>query len=498
MSIVAPPSKSQKEDNNFRDHIATVDEAGKRIWMYPKKPKGWYYNVRSYFSWVLLALLFGMPFIKVNGDPLLLFNILERQFIIFSVYFGPQDFHLFGLAMLILLIFIILFTVVFGRLFCGWVCPQTIFMEMVFRKIEYWIEGDANAQKRLNKAPWDGDKIMKKGLKQSLFFGIAILVANTFLAYIIGADAVLEIIQEPIQQHLMGFSAMIFFSFLFYFVFAYMREQVCVTICPYGRMQGVMLDQDSIVVAYDFVRGEPRGRIKKKKKKRRNPLTDMQQKLDNSQALETTVEESPIKIGDCIDCKLCVQVCPTGIDIRHGTQLECINCTACMDACDEVMEKIKRPTKLIRYDSYNGIKNKKSRLFTPRVGAYSLVLVVLLGIEIFLLSQRADVETLMLRAPGTLYQEVDEQTLSNLYNYHIINKTKDSLAIEFRLGTEYGSIQLIGKSPVAPEKGEAEGALFIKMPKDQLNGRKNEIKVQVYAGDRKIDEISTNFLGPIK
>lgn len=326
--------KSLDMDQEYRDRIATVDEDGRRNWIYPKKPKGPFYEYRKYVSYVLLLFLFGMPFVKVNGEPLLLFNVLERKFILFGVYFAPQDFHLFVFAMLIFIIFIALFTVIYGRLFCGWVCPQTIFMEMVFRRIEYWIEGDANAQKRLHKAPWTADKVIKKLGKQMIFFAIAVLVANTFLAYIIGLDEVVRIATEPVQQNFGGFTSMILFSAAFYFVFSYLREQVCTTICPYGRLQGVLLDKNSIVVAYDYERGEPRGKIRKPKKSKALAVEGIPAKEDPIAAIQR-------QLGDCIDCKLCVQVCPTGIDIRDGTQLECVNCTACIDACDEVMVKVK-------------------------------------------------------------------------------------------------------------------------------------------------------------
>ncbi len=480
MNDLAPLPKDQEE---FRDHIATVDERGKRIWIYPKKPKGYYYNVRSIVSWVLLALLFGLPFIKLNGDPILLFNILERRFIIFGINFMPQDFYLFAIAMLILMIFIVLFTVVFGRLFCGWVCPQTIFMEMVFRKIEYLIEGDANAQKRLNKESWTIDKIIKKTSKQAIFFGISVLIANTFLAYIISMDEVIRIITEPISEHWVGFIAMIIFSFVFYFVFSYMREQVCIAICPYGRLQSVMLDKDSVVVAYDFVRGEPRGKIKKKRKK------------GNEGEPEVQLNQN---IGDCVDCNLCVQVCPTGIDIRNGTQLECVNCTACMDACDEVMVKVGRDKKLIRYDSLKGIEEGRKKLWTPRVMAYSGVLSALIILEIVLFALRTDVDTLLLRTPGLLFQEVNETTVSNLYNYKVTNKTTEVYNIEFRLETDYGVIKLVGDAPTVKKNDTAKGGLFIEMPKDKLKSGKNKIIVGVYSNGKLIDKVKTSFLGPVK
>ena len=506
-------SEPIRDTEAYRDSIATVDDTGKRVWMYPKKPKGPYTNARTYLSWVLLAFLTTLPFIKVNGEPILLFNILERKFILFGITFMPQDFHLFVLAMLTFIVFIVLFTVVWGRLFCGWVCPQTIFMEMVFRKIEYAIEGDANAQRRLDKAPWTTDKIIKKGGKQAIFFAIAVLVANTFLAYIIGIDEVISIITEPISQHLAGFIIMLLFSGAFYFVFSYLREQVCVTICPYGRLQGVMLDQNSIVVAYDFVRGEPRGKLKKSKKAKtgNDPLTKIQSDVSTAEVEPATAyagksasngnpaEEMKAKLGDCIDCTLCVQVCPTGIDIRDGTQLECVNCTACIDACDEVMEKINRPKGLIRYDSYNGIVEGRKKLFTGRVIAYTIVLAILIIVNIVLLTARTDVETLLLRTPGVLPQQVDETHVSNLYNYQVINKTNKEMPVEFRLagGMEAtGTIQLIGQAPTAEAGKVAEGALFIILEKSALQGHKTEVVVEVYTNGELVDEVNTNFMAP--
>ncbi|MEM6963299.1 MAG: cytochrome c oxidase accessory protein CcoG [Bacteroidota bacterium] len=481
----------------FRDSIATVDKQGKRIWLYPKMPKGKLTNMRTYVSWVLLAILFGIPWIKVNGDPIMLFDVINHRFIVLGMYFGPQDLYLFVLAMLTFIIFVALFTVVFGRLFCGWVCPQTIFMEMVYRKIEYWIEGDANAQRRLNKAPWTSKKYFKKILKHSIFFLIAVLIANTFLAYIIGIDEVKKIILEPIAMHLNGFIAMLIFSGVFYGVFAWMREQVCIAICPYGRMQGVLLDENSIVVAYDYLRGEPRGKLKRKKAAKRNPVVAIQKNI--AATPETVIaEESPIKIGDCIDCLLCVKVCPTGIDIRNGTQLECVNCTACIDACDEIMEKVKRPKGLIRYDSEKGIREGNGKIFTLRVKAYSFVLIALLLLQGFLFSVRGDVNVLLLRAPGTLYQEVDATYISNVYNYQVQNKTSKEFPVAFRLKDDKGKIRLIGKPPITIKNDVLKGVLFIDYQKSELKDRKTELTIEVLKDGEVVDVVITNFLGPAK
>lgn len=476
-----------QDSEAFRDSISTVDKEGKRVWLYPKKPKGRFYNARTIVSIVFLLFFLITPFIKVNGEPILLFNILERKFIIFGLLFMPQDFHLFVLAMLTFVIFIVLFTVIYGRLFCGWVCPQTVFMEMFFRKIEYWIEGDANEQRKLDRAEWTPDKIRKKVLKHTIFFVIAVVVSNYFLAYIISMDNVLKIIREPLSQHIVGFVMMIVFSFIFYGVFARMREQVCTTICPYGRLQGVLLVPDTIVVAYDNVRGEPRGKLKKT-----NPLEQIQ-------AAVAAPPQSVKKQGDCVDCKLCIHVCPTGIDIRNGTQLECTNCTACIDACDEVMDKVGKPRGLIRYDSLNGIKKGERHIFNTRVKAYSVVLAVLLLVDVLLLTSRTDVEATILRSPGQMYQETDPQHISNLYTYQLINKTQQDLPLQLKIKDDAGEIKYIGAPPPSVSSGKmSEGAFFIIMDKSKLQGVKTELYIEVYSNGELKDKVKTSFVGPMQ
>lgn len=463
--------KEVKPEASFRDKLTTIDEKGHRQWIYPTKPKGKLYNSRAIVSVFLLVFLFGAPFVRLNGQPLLLFNVLERKFIIFGLTFWPQDFFLFAVATLAFIMFIVLFTAVFGRVFCGWVCPQTIFMEMVFRKIEYWLEGDAHAQRTLNNAPWTQKKFLKKTAKHVIFFSIAFLIGNTFLAYIIGVEELSKIITQPPSEQWGLFIAVLAFSGVFYFNFSWFREQMCVVVCPYGRLQGVLLDKDSIVVAYDFERGEPRGKMKKEEQRSN---------------------------GDCVDCGLCVRVCPTGIDIRNGTQLECVNCTACIDACNDIMEKVNLPKNLIRYDSYNGIANKKKFRFTPRILAYSGVLILLVVFLGFSLGSRRDVETTILRTPGMLYQEAAGNKISNLYNIEVVNKTTSAIPIQLRLKSPEGTIRMVGDALTAPKQGMAKGTFFVELPKETLTGRKTELMIEVYSGDRLIEEMETNFLGPFK
>jgi cytochrome c oxidase accessory protein FixG len=413
--------------------------------MYPKKVSGKLNTYRNFFAYFLLIILIVIPFIQFNNRPFMLFNVLERKFILFAQPFHPQDFYLFALGMLTFIVFVVLFTVVFGRVFCGWACPQTIFLEFVFRKIEYWIEGDANQQKTLDKSSWTGEKLVKKGLKHTIFFILSFLIANIFLAYFIGIDSLQQLIIDTPFKHLGTFSSLLLFTGVFYFVFAKFRELACIVVCPYGRLQGVLLDEKSVVVAYDTVRGEPRGKIKKGEER---------------------------KLGDCIDCKLCVHVCPTGIDIRNGTQLECINCTACIDACDDVMMKIEKPKGLIRYDSLSGIKNKIPLKFTTRMAAYSTVLVILLSVLTFLLVSRQDVQVTVLRIPGSLSQELDSVTIGNLYNIEMINKTFEEMNIELSLASDDGKIKIIGQEDNVLKLKEGEvtkSTFFIAMPKAKIN-----------------------------
>ena len=465
------------EQESFRDSIGTINAEGKRSWIYSKKPAGRFYEYRSYISYVLLTFLLGSPFIKVHGNQFLLFNVFERKFHFFGLPFWPQDFHLMVIFMIVGVVFVTLFTVIFGRFFCGWICPQTIFLEMVFRKIEYWIEGDRGKQIRLDKQPWNTEKIRKKGIKWFLFFSISFVIANVFLAYLIGSDELLGYVIDGPSSHLNTMISLLIFTGAFYFVFAWVREQVCIIACPYGRLQGVLLDNKSVVVAYDNKRGEKdKGRAKFKKREDRKASGK----------------------GDCIDCKLCVHVCPTGIDIRNGTQLECVNCTACIDECDHIMEKVGLPKGLIRYASIDNIEKKTKFEFTTRMKGYSAVLLILMGILAGMLFLRNDVEAHILRLPGQLFEHKDNGIISNVYSYKVVNKTVNKIdSVSYKLLSIKGKIETVThKSFDVPAQGMAEGTLFIELKKTQLDGDKTALRIGVYKGDKLIETTSTNFLGP--
>ena len=455
-------------DQGFRDSVATISKEGNRNYISPQKPKGRFYNLRSYFSYFYLTLFFTLPFVKIDGEPMFLFNILDRKFIIFGKIFWPQDFFIFAIGLLTFLVFIILFTVAFGRIFCGWACPQTVFMEMVFRKVEYWIEGDSNQQNKLNAMPWNGEKLRKRGTKIIAFFAISFLIANFFLGYIIGIDEVGKLVEGGIFVNFGTFSSLVIFTLVFFFVYYWFREQVCLIVCPYGRLQGVLLDKNSILVAYDYVRGEPRGKLS-----------------------DTTVGK-----GDCVNCNACVRVCPTGIDIRNGTQLECVNCTACIDACDEIMDHINKPRGLIRYASENNIESKAKTTYNWRLKLYTIVLTALLAFLAILLITRDDVSARIIRTPGQMYQKMEDGRISNLYNIKLANKTRKNIHLELKLEHHLeGEIKLVNEVNV-PKESYFQTSFFVILKKEQLRKRKTKVTVGIYEDGEQIKTVTATFLGP--
>lgn len=461
----------EPQSDSFRNSLGIVSAQGKRSWIYPRKPSGSFYRMRTLLSLLLLVILFGTPWLHVNGHPFMLFNIVERKFILFGMGFGPHDFFLLVIGMISVIVFIILFTVVFGRLFCGWLCPQTVLMEMVFRKIDYWIEGDHRQQRRLDESAWNGTKIRKKLLKYAIYLTLSFLIANTLLAYVIGLDQLIAIVSDPPGLHLAGLTAILIFSVVFYWIFIWFREQACILVCPYGRLQGVLLDSNSIVIAYDHTRGEPRQR------RRRNELRT---------------------VGDCIECNQCVEVCPTGIDIRNGTQLECVNCTACIDACDAVMTKIRKPKGLIRYASANGITSGVGFRWTPRIVGYSVVLLLLVSLLTGLVASRTEIDVTVLRTPGMFYQEQAEGKVSNVYDLKILNKTFAGVSLSLKLQKPAGEIIVIGGDLMVPSQGILEQKLLVVLKRDDLHALNTPVTIGVFQGERMVQEITTSFLGPGK
>ncbi len=479
--IKKPLSERQgpAEDINFRDfrdHLATADQQGNRRWVYPKKPSGQWHRRRAWFATFLIVLLFAGPWVRIQGNPLLLLNIVERRFSILGHIFWPQDAAIFAVAMLAVFTGIIIFTTAFGRLWCGWACPQTVIMEMVFRKVEYLMEGDAHEQRALNAAGWTGAKLWRKGLKQLIFLGLSFVIGNTLLAYLIGSEQLLAIQLDDPRQHLVGLTFMVLFSLIFYAIFARFREQACTFICPYGRFQSAVLDENTLVVAYDPRRGEKRGPLRRE---------------------QSAVQRQNSGLGDCVACRQCVSVCPTGIDIRDGTQMECVNCTACIDACDSIMDKVGRPRGLIRFASWNNIERGEPQRLTARMKLYAGVLTGLIGLFLYLVFTRAEVGTTLLRAPGSLFQVTEAGAIQNLYIVKIINKTGRALPIELRLLNRPGRVRLMGPNPfVIPKETLGQTSVLIEIGSVALTGNSIQLKLGVYSDDRLLETVITGFVGP--
>lgn len=453
-------------DEEFRNRHSTINVEGKRNWVYAIQPKGKLYQYRTWLSYFYLLLFVSLPFIKLDGNPMFQFNFPEGEFIFFGVLFTPQDFIMFGIGMLIFILFIIIFTLVYGRIFCGWICPQTIFMEMVFRKIEYWIEGNGNKQKLNDRKKWTTEIYVRKTIKHIIFLAISFGISNIFLSYIIGVDQLYNMMREPISMHVIGFVTMIFFTLAFYAVYAFIREIVCTVICPYGRLQGVLLDKNSIIVAYNYLRGEPRDK-----------------KKDNKSA------------GDCIDCGMCVNVCPTNIDIRNGTQLECINCTACIDACNMMMKNVGKPPELITFASENSIATGRKFEFTYRIKLYTSVLGILMVMLTILIITRTTFDSTIMRVPGQTLQENADGTISNLYRIKVTNKSNKTLAYQMVVTNPAVKIVRIG-APLDSLKGRqlAEETFFLKVLPENVNKRKVDFEILLMSGNKVMEKKSAIFI----
>lgn len=438
--------------------------------IYAKKPSGKLFRLRQTVGYLLLAFFVVAPFIKVSGNPLLMFNILDRKFSIFGTMFYPQDLYIFVFGMLIIMVGIVLFTAIYGRVWCGWTCPQTVFMELVFRRIEYMIEGDWIQQRRLDEGPDSDMRAVKKISKHAIFLFISFFISNIFLAYVIGIDDLLKIATDPIGNHIIGFISIIVFTLIFYSVFAHIREIVCTTICPYGRLQGVLLDEQSITVAYNATRGEPRGKLTAK---------------------------SSGRVGDCIDCKLCVHVCPTGIDIREGIQMECVSCTACIDACDTVMEKIDKPKRLIGFYSAKQLSGEKSEKYAVgRTITYTSILLLLISIFGVLLHNRSVIDGRILRAKGSGYQFIEEERVSNLYTLELMNKSGKEMPFVLEPIDPEIELKLVNNISKLKKDGSATISFFLIKDVNSVNEYKEDVKINIKSGNDVLTKLKTTFVAP--
>lgn len=456
-----------------KERVTTIGDGGRRFWLYPASFSGLWLNRRRIVAYVLIFVFFIAPWTKVGGHQTILMDLTDRKFILFGWIFWPQDTLIFWFFLVGTVMAIFLITALWGRLWCGWACPQTVFLEHVFRRIETWIEGNAAQRRRLDKGPWNGAKFRKKFLKYGLFLIIASHFANTVLCYFVGTDKVLEMTFQNPKDHWGWFVFMAFFNILFFADFAWFREQFCLIACPYGRFQSALLDQHSLIVAYDPQRGEPRQKIKK--------------------------GESRQNLGSCIDCRRCVAVCPTGIDIRHGLQMECVNCTACIDACDEIMVKTNQPKGLIRYTSIADLEGVKRRIIRPRVIAYALLLIFLWITGTFLLTHQEPLKIQLLRPKGASFSLAENtQWISNHFHAKATNQSNQTWELVPQVPEGFEIVAAFSPWIIPPQQ-TAENQIFIRRSLDQFKaGGKEKVTVRFYQGDQATITIDVTLIGPLK
>jgi cytochrome c oxidase accessory protein FixG len=425
-----------------RNTVTTINEDGSRFFLYPADARGRFTTLRRIVAAVLIAIYVGLPWLPIGGHPAVFLDVANRRFHLFGQTLAFQDTWLlfFGITGLGFLLFVV--TALLGRIWCGYACPQTVFLEHVYRRIERLIEGDAPARKKLAAAPWSPEKVAKFALKQGIFFLISTAIAHILLSYFVSLPGLWGMMTSAPTEHWGAFLFVGALTLVLHGNFAWFREQLCIIICPYGRLQSALIDDDTITIGYDERRGEPRGR------------------LGTPQA------------GACIDCNRCVAVCPTGIDIRQGLQMECIACAACVDACDEVMAKVKRPTGLIRYDSLNAFRGGVKRFLRPRVIAYAVLMLAGCVAATIGIRQITPAYMLAVRMPGTSYV-VTKTHVQNIFQVRIVNKRDTAEEFEIGVRSDGRELRLHGvadKVRIEP-LGETLTTVVVEVPRKDFDGR---------------------------
>lgn len=450
-----------------RETVTTINRDGSRFFLHPADVNGRFTWARRGVALLLIGVYALLPWIPIKGFPAVFLDVIHRRFHLFGLTFAAQDLWLafFFITGVGFSLFVI--TALFGRLWCGWACPQTVFLEHVYRRIERWIEGDATRRRQLDAQEWNELKIAKRILKHGLFLVVSLVIAHLFLAYFVSIPQLYQWMTSSPLQHWGAFLFVFAATGILYFNFSWFREQLCLVICPYGRLQSALIDDDSMVIGYDEARGEPRGPAKKP------------------------------GFGDCIDCTRCVQVCPTGIDIRQGLQIECIGCSNCIDACDTIMDKLGRPRGLVRYDSLNGLAGKQKRVLRPRLGLYTVLLLVGASAMTFAISQLRSANMNVVRMTGAPYI-ITENGLRNQYMVRVINKTNKSrtYSVEALAENQILHTQGFSETLTVPPMGEEVRPLIVSVEKADYHG-KFPLKIYLLTSDGStISQREVEFLGP--
>jgi cytochrome c oxidase accessory protein FixG len=456
--------------------LTTLRNDGTRRWMYPVLNTGKWFKKRVVVGYGLILLFFALPIIKIGGEPAIWLDVVHRRFVVLGQIFYPTDTALLMLMGITSLLGIAWLTALFGRVWCGWGCPQTVYLELVFRPIERWIEGKANARRKLDeKEEWTPSKVKKKVLKFGIFGLLSAIMAHNFVAYFISWKILREWMVHSPTEHWGVFILTFGVTALVFFDFAYFREQMCTIACPYARLQSVLMDADSLIVSYDAGRGEPRGRRRR----------------DDEAANET--------LGSCVDCNACVRACPTGIDIRNGLQLECIGCTQCIDACDDVMAKLAQPGGLIRYTSERALEEKKTRIARPRIFIYTALCLLFGGLFVAGVMSNRALEVDVVRATGAPFIEVPDGQIANRLKVRVRNRSGSAHDVQIEVSEPEGaSLRVVGLPTTRIEPGEMKRIeVWVLTPRGVFrDGRSNAHLIVGDGSERFEHELDFALVGP--
>jgi len=448
--------------------LSTLNEDGSRRWLRPKLSPGGFWRWRRVVAYALMVVFFALPYLRVGGKPLVLLNIPRREFTILGTTFLPTDTLLLMLLMVSIALGIFLLTALLGRVWCGWACPQTVYLEFLFRPIERWVEGGRSGSLALDR---DRNQLHPRRLaKYAIYLVLALFLAHTFLAYFVGIEQLVQWVRRSPWEHPTSFLVMAGTTAMIFADFAWFREQTCIVACPYGRLQSVLLDRRSLIVGYDPNRGEPRMR---------------------------GVKERAATAGDCIDCGACVQTCPTGIDIRDGLQMECIHCTQCADACDAIMDQVGTPRGLIRYTSQDALAGVPSPRLRPRVVLYPAVMAVSLGLLIYNLGTQVDTEVTLLRGIGAPFTREPTGMIVNQVRVKVTNRAEAtrSYRIEVTDGEPFRLVAPVNPVPVTGGH-TIENSFFVVSPPGEFVAGARDVTIRVSDGAGYQAEFPYRLQGP--
>jgi cytochrome c oxidase accessory protein FixG len=449
-----------------RDSVTTIRSDGSRPFLFPTDTRGRFTRARQFAALGLIAFYLSLPWITINGYPAVFLDVAERRFHLFGITLAAQDLWLLFFLISGVGFSLFFVTALLGRIWCGWACPHTVFLDHVYRRIERWIDGDALSRRALRSAPLSVEKVLKRTAKHALYIGVSAIITHLFLAYFVSLPAVWSMVRAAPAEHWSAFGFAAVSTGILYFNFAWFREQMCIVLCPYGRIQSALIDDHTLVIGYDTRRGEPRGHV------------------------GTTT-------GDCVDCTRCVQVCPTGIDIRQGLQMECVGCTACIDACDDVMTRLRRPRGLIRYDSQHAFNGGRTRWLRPRTILYFVLLLIGAGVATWALSTVRPASVGVTRMTGAPYI-VDPGTVRNQFLVRIVNKRNAPAAFVVRVKGTSSHVRAVGfeKPVTVVALGEIVQPLILQEDRAEYDGPFHfSVRVEEAGGKFHLDR-EAEFLGP--